>query len=355
MAPLTFILTGDLWGSSFLEFSSRALEPKQGKERQRISPRRGETGKESKQMLAGRGRAPRPPGQTPVPQPKPGGQGAPRAPKGSASRPCPAGRPTAPPPRRPLAAPAPRPPGSAPRRAPTLARAPPPPHGPLGPPRPGPRRRRRRQRSVTAPLLSCLRSASCQEGEALLHPGGRGRGGGLWRRRPARGDPAGEARGGEAAGQGVGGERAAPPQRPSPPAPASTFCTARRGAGAPISAVQQRVLAKDAQQSWGPVLPAARSSGANLAARPAPQPFSRGGGGGGPARSCRRGSRTRSLPGAPGTVRPASPSPPAELPTAPGPQRGSSCSRRFAHSAAPADHLPTAGAERCQLSSLPPH
>lgn len=217
MAPLTFILTGDLWGSSFLEFSSRALEPKQGKERQRISPRRGETGKESKQMLAGRGRAPRPPGQTPVPQPKPGGQGAPRAPKGSASRPCPAGRPTAPPPRRPLAAPAPRPPGSAPRRAPTLARAPPPPHGPLGPPRPGPRRRRRRQRSVTAPLLSCLRSAPCQEGEALLHPGGRGRGGGLWRRRPARGDPAGEARGGEAAGQGVGGERAAPPQRPSPP------------------------------------------------------------------------------------------------------------------------------------------
>lgn len=49
------------------------------------------------------------------------------------------------------------------------------------------------------------------------------------------------------------------------------------------------------------------------------------------------------------------PSPPAELPTAPGPHRGSSCSRRFAHSVAPADHLPTAGAERCQLSSLPPH
>lgn len=268
-----------------------------------------------------------------------------------AARPAPAG--PAGPPRPRLVGhsqpPAPRPPGSAPRRAPTLARAPPPPLGPLGPPRPGPRRR---QRSVTAPLLSCLRSAPCQEGEALLHPGGRG--GGL-RRRPARGDPAGEARGGEAAGQGVGGERAAPPQRPSPPAPASTFCTARRGAGTPISAVQQRVLAKEAQQSWGPVLPAARSSKANLAARPAPQPFSRGGGGGGRARSCRRDSRTRSLPGAPGTARPASPSQPAELPTAPGPHRGSSCSRRFAHSAAPADHLPTAGAERCQLSSLPPH
>lgn len=285
-------------------------------------------------MQAGRGRAPRPPGSATGIHSAVGSEQSPTRAKGPCVLPL-RGRTAHRAPASPATwSPAPRPRGSAPRRAPTLARAPPPPLGPLGPPWPGPRRWRR-QRSVTAPLLSCLRSAPCQEGEALLHPGGRG--GGL-RRRPARGDPAGEARGGEAAGQGVGGERAAPPQRPPPPAPASTFCRARRDAGAPNPAVLPLVPTGDPQRSWGPAPQTACSSRANLAARPAPQPFSRRGD---RARSCRRGCRTRSLPGVRDTARPAPPSPLAELPTAPGPHHGSSCSRRFAHSAAPAVPLPT--------------
>ncbi|XP_041514607.1 basic proline-rich protein-like [Microtus oregoni] len=234
--------------------------------------------------------------------------------------------------------PAPQPRESAPRRAPTLARAPPPPLGPLGPPRPGPARGggngvSRRHCSpasalhhVTKEKRSFTRGA---EAAACV-------------RRPARGDPAGEARGGEAAGQGVGGERAAPPQRPPPPAPASTFLYSPGEARAPSPAVLPRFPAEDTQRSWGAGSPRQPAPpGANLAARPAPQPFSRGGDRGGGVRSCRLGSRTRSLPGTLGTARPASPSPPAELPTAPGPHHGSSCSRRFAHSAAPAAPLPT--------------
>lgn len=161
-------------------------------------------------------------------------------------------------------------------------------------------------------------------------------------RLPARGDPAGEARGGEAAGQGVGGERAAPPQRPPPPEPASTFLYSPGEARAPSprgpAAVPRR---GHAAELGGRFPPQPAPPGANLAARPAPQPFSRGGDRGGRVRSCRLGSRTRSLSGSPGTARPASPSPPEELPTAPGPHHGSSCSRRFAHSAAPAAPLPT--------------
>lgn len=253
-------------------------------------------------MQAGRGRAPRPPGSATGIHSAVGSEQSPTRAKGPCVLPL-RGRTAHRAPASPATwSPAPRPRGSAPRRAPTLARAPPPPLGPLGPPWPGPRRWRR-QRSVTAPLLSCLRSAPCQEGEALLHPGGRG--GGL-RRRPARGDPAGEARGGEAAGQGVGGERAAPPQRPPPPAPASTFCRARRDAGAPNPAVLPLVPTGDPQRSWGPAPQTACSSRANLAARPAPQPFSRRGD---RARSCRRGCRTRSLPGARDTARPAPPHP----------------------------------------------
>lgn len=126
------------------------------------------------------------------------------------------------------------------------------------------------------------------------------------------------------------------------PSPPQLFCTARERRGPRAPAVLPRFLAGDTQRSWGAGSPRQPAPpGANLAARPAPQPFSRGGDRGGRVRSCRLGSRTRSLSGSPGTARPASPSPPEELPTAPGPHHGSSCSRRFAHSAAPAAPLPT--------------
>lgn len=158
-------------------------------------------------MPAGRGRAPRPGGRPPS-----GGHCA----AGREQSPTRAKGQRVPPLRRRTAHrapaspttrnPAPRPRESAPRRAPTLARAPPPPLGPLGPPRPGPRRRR--QRSVTAPLLSCLRSAPCQEGEALLHPGGRG--GGLRAAAGAGGPGGGGAgRGGGRTGCGRGASRTA--------------------------------------------------------------------------------------------------------------------------------------------------
>lgn len=108
----------------------------------------------------------------------------------------------------------------------TSARAPPPPLGPLGPPR---------ARGVTAPLLSFLRSAPCQEEGALLRPKGQGprpsAGGARVRGDPRqRRGPGGAERRREVARTvcGRGGEPHSGSRRLLP-APASTFCTAQRG------------------------------------------------------------------------------------------------------------------------------
>lgn len=172
------------------------------------------------------------------------------------------------------------------------------------PPRPAPGPRWR-QRSVTAPLLSFLRSAPCQKGEALLHRWGRGRGlqpGGA----RVRGDPregggwGGRRGGGEVArrGCGRGGEPHSGSRRLLP-APASTFCTAQRGT-CPRPLGSCHGLHREGRAAelgtGSPKQPAPHRAEANLAARPAPQPFSRGsrrgGGCGGGSRSCCRCSTT---------------------------------------------------------------
>ncbi|XP_036910335.1 uncharacterized protein LOC118992507 [Sturnira hondurensis] len=132
------------------------------------------------------------------------------------------------------------------------------------------------------------------------------------------------------------------------PAPASTFCTAQRGT------CPQPLGSCDGLHTGGrtaelgassPKQPALHGTEANLAARPAPQPFSRGSG-----RGCRGGSRTcyscsttywplprRSTHYLPSTSFPTSKA--ADCTGTPG--RSSSCYCRLVHSVSPTSLLPT--------------
>lgn len=56
LTPLTFIFIGDLWGSSSTELSSPSLNHGEGKEAQNQSTQGSDSGKESKQMPAGKDR-----------------------------------------------------------------------------------------------------------------------------------------------------------------------------------------------------------------------------------------------------------------------------------------------------------
>lgn len=121
------------------------------------------------------------------------------------------------------------------------------------PPAPGPRWR---QRSVTAPLLSFLRSAPCQE-EALLHPKRQGprpsAGGARVRGDPPRGRGLGGRRGGGEVARtasGRGGEPHSGSHRLLP-APASTFCTAQRGTCPSSLGPATDSTGEDAPRSWG--------------------------------------------------------------------------------------------------------
>lgn len=207
----------------------------------------------------------------------------------------------------------------------TSARAPPPPLGPLGPPR---------ARGVTAPLLSFLRSAPCQEEGALLRPKGQGP-------RPSaggarvRGDPrqrrglGGRRGGGRWPGQCVGGEgsrtAAAAASSLRPP---QLFVQPREvPASSPSGSCHGLHRGRRAAElgAGSPKQPALHGAEANLAARPVPQPFSRGSGraggcGGGSRTCCCPCSATCPFPCARRTASLAPPSPPPKLPTAPGPR-----------------------------------
>lgn len=244
------------------------------------------------------------------------------------------------------------------------------------PPRPAPGPRWR-QRSVTAPLLSFLRSAPCQEGEALLHPMGQGPWPSAWRRaregRPARerglGAGGGRRGGGEVArtGCGRGGELHSGSHRLLP-APASTFCTAQSGTShQPLGSCHGlHPGGRTAELGAGaPNQSASRLAEANLAARPAPQPFSRGTWGsgrggccGGCSCSCCRCSTTCPFPGSHRPACQASPSPPPKLPTAPGPRAvapAASAASSTQYPRFPSPHLPTVSEViACQLLSPPP-
>ncbi|XP_070955334.1 arf-GAP with GTPase, ANK repeat and PH domain-containing protein 2-like [Macaca nemestrina] len=204
------------------------------------------------------------------------------------------------------------------------------------PPRPAPGPRWR-QRSVTAPLLSFLCSAPCQEGEALLHPKGQGPRPSAGSRqspgRPARG----RGRGTEGRRRGGGPDRVwegrgAAPQQPLPPPSARLnflYSPERYQLAAP------RVLPRTPQR-WtrrgvGERLPqAARSSrrGSKLSGAASPTaifPGTRASGRGGC--SCGGGSCSCcccSMAGPFSCARRAtclaSLSPPPKLPTAPGPR-----------------------------------
>lgn len=239
------------------------LAPRGGERQARNqSPRGTDPGKESKQTPAGRGRNLTGRGRRRSPRRAPGT----REPRGQRA---PRGRPSVPPRTSPAAHRAPaslatwtrqapvgspgpiapekdgapwglnpsprqaRPPSlsSAARRIPDFG---PRPASAARPPRPAPGPRWR-QRSVTAPLLSLLRSAPCQQEEALLHPKGPeprpSAGGARVRGHPRR--RRGRRGGGRWPGPCVGGEgRGGEPHRGSRrllPAPASTFCTAQSG------------------------------------------------------------------------------------------------------------------------------
>ncbi|XP_057345011.1 WAS/WASL-interacting protein family member 3-like [Manis pentadactyla] len=297
-----------------------------------------------------------------------GAEGAartPRAPKGSPFRPR--GRELCALPRVPLRrgrrALAPPPPGY-PDFGPSPASA-------ARPPRPAPDPPWR-QRSVTAPLLSCLRSAPCQGGEAVLHLQGQGprpsagRRGSEGRTARRRG-PEGRRGGGEVArtGCGRGGEPHSGSHRLLPAA-ASTFCTAQSGAYPRCSGSCHGLRSGGRAAELGagsPKQPAPQRAEANLAARPAPQPFSRGsgrgGGCGGGSCSCCPCSSACRFPCARRTACLASASPPPKLPTAPGPQAAAR-----AAPAAPSIHSPPLPfspptncrvSARCQLPCPPPH
>lgn len=204
------------------------------------------------------------------------------------------------------------------------------------PPRPAPGPRWR-QRSVTAPLLSFLCSAPCQEGEALLHPKGQGPRPSAGSRqspgRPARG----RGRGTEGRRRGGGPDRVwegrgAAPQQPLPPPSARLnflYSPERYQLAAP------RVLPRTPQR-WtrrgvGERLPqAARSSrrGSKLSGAASPTaifPGTRGSGRGGcscggGSCSCCRCSMAGPFSCARRATCLASLSPPPKLPTAPGPR-----------------------------------
>lgn len=145
------------------------------------------------------------------------------------------------------------------------------------------------------------------------------------------------------------------------PAPASTFCTAQRGTcPQPLgSCYGLHRGGRTAELGAGSLKqPALQGAEANLAARPAPQPFSRGSGRGsgcgGRSRTCCRCSTTCALPCARRTACLASPSPRPKLPTALGPRAAasSSCYCCLVHSVSPTSLLPTYQLRvKCALSA----
>jgi hypothetical protein len=166
-----------------------------------------------------------------------------------------------------------------PRDTPTWARAPPPSLGPLGPPRPAVAAAECHGAIALLPSLCTMSgrrsapspegagAAACSREPRALEDPARGRGRGAGRRRGGGPDRVWEGRG------------AAQRQPPPPPAPASTFCTARRGTSPkpPESCHRLHPGGRAAELGAGsPKQPAPGRTEANLAARPAPQPFSRG-------------------------------------------------------------------------------
>lgn len=256
---------------------------------------------------------------------------------------------------------------------PTSARAPPPPLGPLGPPRArgGGSGVSRRHCSPSSALHHVRKEkrffTQWGRGRGLQPGGARGRADPRGREGWGRGG--GRRGGGEVArtGCGRGGELHSGSHRLLP-APASTFCTAQSGTShQPLGSCHGlHPGGRTAELGAGaPNQSASRLAEANLAARPAPQPFSRGTWGsgrggccGGCSCSCCRCSTTCPFPGSHRPACQASPSPPPKLPTAPGPRAvapAASAASSTQYPRFPSPHLPTVSEViACQLLSPPP-
>lgn len=245
----------------------------------------------------------------------------------------------------------------------TSARAPPPPIGPLGPPR-------ARGGGSAVSRRHCSPSSALhhvRKKQRLFTQRGRGRGLQLEAREPGATRAGGGGRGAERR-RGGGpdsvweGRGAAQRQPPPPPRARLNFLYSPEKDLSPSLSrsccrLQRGGRAKELG-AGSPKQPAPRGAEANLAARPAPQPFSRGSGrgggcGDGPCTCCRC-SGTCPFLGARRTICPASPSPPPKLPTAPGPQAAAAAMllRPFSVPRFPPPHLPTAGKVRAVSSRV---
>lgn len=388
LTPLTFIFPGDLWGSSSASSLLRRWKRGEGRDRQRSSQRRGATrGKKVNKRQRG-GAEPSPAkGSTPPPPPRAAGTQGPRGQR----QPCGRQRaaraarssPVAPRPR-PLASstpvlnsepghrapqrgrrrPAPRvprarSPGLRPA-APRLPRLGPRPASTLGPSaRPGPAAAAAEcHGAIALPPSLCTVSGR----RRALRPEGQGPRPAAGARGAREGRRRGRGGGGEAAGQGVGGEgRGAAPPRRRLPRPPQLFVQPAEERAPSLRALHRLGSGGRAAElgAGSPELPAPPRAEANLAARAAPQPFSRGAGeasgrgggcgGGGGSCSCCRCSTTRPFPCARRTACLAPPSPPPKLPTAPGPRAAApaaTTASSIQYPPLPSLHLPTAGEVR---------
>lgn len=205
--------------------------------------------------------------------------------------------------------------------------------------------------------MSGRRSASSPNGAGAVAFSLEAREGGQTREGKRAGRRGGRRGGGEVArtGCGRGGELHSGSRRLLP-APASTFCTAQSGTShQPLGSCHGlHPGGRTAELGAGfPNQSAPRLAEANLAARPAPQPFSRGTWGsgrggccGGCSCSCCRCSTTSPFTGAHRPACQASPSPPPKLPTAPGPRAAApaaSAASSTQYPRFPSSHLPTVG------------
>lgn len=147
------------------------------------------------------------------------------------------------------------------------------------------------------------------------------------------------------------------------PAPALTFCTAQSGT-CPRPLGSCRGLCgegRTAELGAGFLKqPALHGAEANLAARPAPQPFSRGSGrgdgGGGGSRTCCRRSATCPFPSARRTASLAPRSPPSKASNCTGTPGGSSSCYAARYPPLPSSPPTNCGrSARCQCQSPPPH
>lgn len=161
------------------------------------------------------------------------------------------------------------------------------------------------------------------------------------------------------------GRGAAQRQPPPPPRARLNFLYSpeRYQPSAPGSCHGLRPGGRTAELGAGsPKQSAPRLAEANLAARPAPQPFSRGTWGsgrggccGGCSCSCCRCSTSCPFPGADRPACQASPSPPPKLPTAPGPRAAApaaSAASSTQYPRFPSPHLPTVGEVRAVSSRV---